>query len=71
MEALRVEKVIQSNGTIILENLPFDEGEIVEIVISKSESESEKSRYPLRGTTYKYENPFEPAVPSEDWEALK
>ena len=71
METLRVEKIIQSNGTIILENLSFDEGEIVEIVISKPESESEKSRYPLRGTTYKYENLFEPAVPSEDWEALK
>lgn len=71
METLRVEKVIQSNGTIVLENLPFDEGEKVEIIISKSGAESEKDPYPLRGTLYKYENPFEPAVPPEDWEALK
>ncbi len=71
MEPLRVEKIIQSNGTIILENLPFNEGEKVEIIILKSDAENVKSRYPLRGTTYKYENPFESAVPTEDWEALK
>ncbi len=71
METLRVEKVIQSNGTIVLENLPFDEGEKVEIIILKSDAESEKKRYPLRGTIYKYENPFESAVPIEDWKVLK
>ena len=69
METLRVEKVIQSNGTIVLENLPFDEGEKVEIIILKSNAEND--RYPLHGTVYKYENPFEPTVPAEDWEALK
>ncbi len=69
METLRVEKVIQSNGTIVLENLPFDEGEKVEIIILKSNAEN--ARYPLRGTVYKYENPFESVVPAEDWEALK
>lgn len=71
METLRVEKVIQSNGTVVLENLPFDEGEKVEIIIWKSDAENEKCRYPLHGTAYKYENPFEPTAPPEDWEALK
>jgi len=71
METHRIEKVIQSNGTIVLENLPFAEGETVEIIIVKSDAESEKKRYPLRGTLYKYEEPFEPAVPLEDWEVLK
>ena len=28
-------------------------------------------RYPLRGLPYKYERPFDPAVPLEDWDALK
>jgi hypothetical protein len=70
METLRVEKVIQQNGTVVLENLPFDEGETVEIIILKPNAENEKGRYPLRGTNYKYENPFEPAVAPEDWEAL-
>ena len=71
METHRVEKIIQSNGTVVLENLPFDEGEKVEIIILKSDAESENGRYPLRGTIYKYENPFESAVAPEDWEALK
>lgn len=70
METHRIEKVIQSNGTIVLENLPFAEGATVEIIVVKSNVESDKNRYPLRGTLYKYENPFELAVP-EDWEALK
>lgn len=71
METLRVEKVIQSNGTIVLDNLPFDEGKKVEIIILKSGAEKENSLYPLRGTVYKYENPFEPAVSPEDWESAK
>ncbi len=70
METLRVEKVIQSNGTIVLENLPFNEGEKVEIIILKSDRQNENGRYPLRGTDYKYEDPFEPVVSPEDWEAL-
>ena len=71
METIRVEKIIQSNGTIVLENLPFMEGDTVEIIILKSDSKSEEEPYPLRGTVYKYENPFESVVPTEDWEALK
>jgi hypothetical protein len=33
--------------------------------------ESEPNSYPLRGTVLHYEDPFEPAVPIEDWEALQ
>ena len=71
MQAQRIEKVVQSNGTVVLENLPFEEGETVEIIIQKAENKKEKTPYPLRGTLYKYEEPFEPAAPLEDWEALK
>jgi hypothetical protein len=71
METLRVEKIIQPNGTVVLENLPFDEGEKVEIIILKSDAEKAKNQYPLRGTKYRYENPFESSVPPEDWEAMK
>ena len=74
MEAHRIETTVQPNGTIILENLPFDEGEKVEVIVLETkEATKEKSDnlYPLRGTLYKYENPFETAVPLEDWEVLK
>jgi hypothetical protein len=31
----------------------------------------EQNLYPLRGKVLYYEDPFEPAVPTEDWEVLK
>jgi hypothetical protein len=31
----------------------------------------EQNLYPLRGKVLYYENPFEPAVPAEDWEVLR
>jgi hypothetical protein len=71
MQAHRIETVIQPNGKIVLENLPFEEGESVEIVISKAANQKDENLYPLRGTVYKYEEPFEPSAPLEDWEALK
>lgn len=33
--------------------------------------ESEPNSYPLRGTVLHYEDPFEPAVPIEDWESFQ
>jgi len=71
MQTHRIEKIIQPNGVIVLEDLPFKEGETVEITISKAENETGENLYPLRGTLYKYEEPFEAAVQLEDWEALK
>ncbi len=71
METLRVEKVIQQNGTVVLDDLPFGEGETVEIIIFKPNAKGDKGRYPLRGTVYKYENPYETAVSPEDWDVLK
>lgn len=36
-----------------------------------SDAPPEQDRYPLRGMPYTYIDPFEPAVPPEDWEALQ
>jgi hypothetical protein len=72
MQAHRIEKIVQPNGTLILENLPFEEGKKVEIIILETQVEPKvENQYPLRGTIYKYEDPFEPAAPLEDWEVLK
>nr|MBA2737852.1 hypothetical protein [Pyrinomonadaceae bacterium] len=48
METHRVEKIIQPNGTVVLENLPFDEGETVEIIVLKTDNAIKKNPYPLR-----------------------
>ena len=72
MQAHRIETTVQPNGKIVLENLPFEAGKTVEIIVLETGGETKRTPpNPLRGTLLKYEDPFEPAVPLEDWEALK
>lgn len=68
----RTETIVQSNGSVTLTNLPFEEGETVQIIVLEAKSKTKtENHYPLRGTIYKYENPFESVTPLEDWEVLK
>jgi hypothetical protein len=70
METHRVETVVRNDRTVVVDNLPFDEGETVEVIIVKSDEKPVDERYPLRDTPYTYTDPFEPAVQPEDWDAL-
>ena len=72
MQAHRIETVIQPNSSIILENLPFEPGQIVEVTILETQPKQNKTEnlYPLHGTRYKYDDPFEPAMLLEDRETL-
>lgn len=38
MEAVRVEATVQMNGRVVLEDLPFEEGEKVEIIVLEAEN---------------------------------
>lgn len=75
MEAIRVETRVQQNGRIVIENLPFEEGKGVEVIVLEQDESARKSTsdnpYPLRGTSYKYDDPFSPLLPDEVWEPLK
>ncbi|MDZ8236192.1 MAG: hypothetical protein RMZ69_03285 [Nostoc sp. ChiQUE01a] len=72
MKAHRIETKLTQNGTLILEDLPFHAGEAVEIIILERSPElSESNPYPLRGTVIRYDDPFEPPVPIENWEVLQ
>ena len=67
MNAHRVETVIRRDRTVLLEDLPFEAGESVEVIISQCSSEDKtKERYPLRGTSVKYVDPTKP-VAGGDW----
>ena len=71
MQAYRVETALQKSGTLTLDDLPFQAGEVVEIIILSRSAETEPPRsYSLRGTPIQYAQPFEP-VAQEDWEALR
>ncbi len=69
MNAHRVETIVGSNQTVVLENLPFQEGEAIEIIVLEKKVENRHLRS-LRGTVIKYDAPFEP-VAAEEWEAAE
>ena len=66
----RIETKVKQTGEIVLHDLPFHEGETVEIVITTRQTKpSEQSVYPLRGKPVKIEAPFD-AVAENDWSVL-
>lgn len=69
MRAHRVEAAIERGGTLVLDGLPFDEGEAVEvIVLSRASAVRGLDLYPLRGKTVRYTAPAEP-VADGGWES--
>jgi hypothetical protein len=87
MNAYKVEAILSEDGALTLKDLPFHVGDAVEVIIlersrsvsegespnqaEKAEDRPEPNLYPLRGTVLLYEDPFEPAVPGEDWEVMQ
>jgi hypothetical protein len=68
MSAHRIEAIVNQDGKVVLENLPFQAGDVVEVIVSKSDTKPNgDSRYSLRGRVIKYEAPLEP-VGVEDWD---
>ena len=74
MNAHKLAATLMEDGTLILKGLPFHAGDTVEITIleqPKKQPASQQTEYPLQGKQpYRYDDPFEPAVPVEDWEAI-
>lgn len=80
MNAHRIETTLTENGTLTLRDLPFQEGDAVEVIILKRRilrqdevptSHSDSNPYPLCGKQpYYYDDPTEP-VALEDWEVLQ
>ncbi len=70
LQAHRVETTLTQNGTLTLEDLPFQAGEAVEVIVQTNHSPvPNQNRYPLRGTPVYYPDPTDP-VAEQDWEAL-
>jgi hypothetical protein len=72
MQTHKTLATVQEGGKLVVENVPFAAGEQVEVVIAVPEPKNERPKLRrLQGTPYRYDDPFEPAVPPEDWDALK
>ena len=70
MQIYRVEVTISDNGTLLINNLPFQAGDKVEVVVRSHKPKVAKmNRYPLRGTPIQYLNPFE-GVAENAWDVL-
>jgi len=71
MELHSIHKKVLPNGTIVIDDLPFEAGDEVDITIIKSAKPDPSNRYPLRGTPYSYEDPFSPLISPEDWKPFE
>jgi hypothetical protein len=70
-QAFRAHGHIAEDGTLKLENLPFEPGEEVEVIIlAETRDTPRERRYPLRGAPLVYEDPTAP-VGDSDREAAR
>ncbi len=60
MLTYRTETTISKNGDIVVRGAPFRPGEKVEVIILRhAHKVSEGNPYPLRGTPFRYDRPFD------------
>jgi hypothetical protein len=67
MQTFHAEIVVEKDGKLHLDHVPFSEGESVHVFVS---SATPITQQPLKGSLLKYEQPLAPVAP-EDWEAAK
>jgi hypothetical protein len=67
MQTFHAETVVEKDGKLHLDHVPFSEGETVHVFVS---SATPVTNHALVGSVLKYEQPFAP-VAEEDWEATK
>jgi hypothetical protein len=71
VEVQRREGVVGERGDLLVEGLPFDPGQAVEVFVGLKAAPSLKTqRQTLRGSVLEYRDPLEP-VASEAWEVLQ
>jgi hypothetical protein len=69
MNAHRLEATLEQDGELTLNDLPFQAGDAVEVIILARAAESNgQKRYPLRGQPVRFNDPTAP-VADDDWEA--
>jgi hypothetical protein len=70
MPTYKVEATVSDNGTVLINNLPFQAGDKVEVFVRGREPAINKTEpCPLRGTPICYINPFE-SVAEDAWDIL-
>lgn len=64
---------VEKGGKVVLENLPFAEGDQVEVAVRVTMPAERPwpPEFPLKDSVIRYDEPFEPACPPEEWEAVR
>lgn len=71
MQAHWRQTTVGEHGELVLEDLPFEAGQPVEVlVIAKDTGTKKTADRGLRDSVLEYYEPFEP-VAGEDWDALR
>ena len=71
MLPIKIAATLELDGTLTLDHLPFQAGQRVEVIVAAISAAVPEDDFPLRGSVLRYDDPFGPACPLEDWEALK
>src|SRR5260370_15175675 len=64
------ETTVGEHGKLVLEGLPFEPGQPVEVLVLSKAAGSTTGNRSLRGSVLEYLQPLEP-VASQDWDALQ
>lgn len=68
----RTTEAIVQNGRVVIDDLPFVDGQRVRIIVSDRLPRSIADvRAELRGAVDKFESPEEPMIPIDSWETLR
>ena len=74
----QIDDAVVKGGKIVLSDLPFADGQHVRVIVSEHGSSLPLRRMPigevrrqLKGGVERFDEPFEPMIPGEDWEMLK
>jgi hypothetical protein len=73
MNAHRIEATISPDGTLVLKDVPFQPGDLVEVIILERippVASGSETQYPLRGQPIQYDAPTEPVAEAE-WGVLQ
>jgi hypothetical protein len=73
----QINDAIVHGGKLVLSGLPFAEGQHVRVVVAETDApipkrlSIEEVRKLLSGGVERFDDPFEPMIPTDQWEMLK
>ena len=77
MNAYKIQSIVMADGSIVIKGLPFSVGKSVEVIVlddvftQEAANTIDERWKSLQGSVTRYDDPFESAIPLEDWDVLQ